>query len=242
MVWTEFLAMTAVTGFLHKIWDRSPELVFDLVRPADIEEVAIFLLKDYFPHLPLTEITEMSVELEIRPWIGKYLASVVQKNVSVLVRDTSRNKTIVAVCINDITYRYSARDDINLFSFTDPVVSPNWTKICQLVKDLYTDIHFDEDPILSFNLVGVAPGYSHRGLATKLIQIIEEIAKGRRIHLMKNEVVNEYLANTYFEAGYVMAKEIKYEFYGKEGEIPERSFFTNSIHNNIRLMVKKIAN
>lgn len=233
--------MAAVTDFLHMIWDRHPELVFDLVRPADVEEVAKFLLDEYFPQLPLTKITGMNNESEISPWIGKYLASVIPKNVSVLVRDTSRAKRIVAVCINDITYKYPARDEMNLLSFDDPITSPNWSKICQLLKDLYADIHFDEDPVLSFNLVGVARGYSHRGLATKLIDIIEKIAKGRRIHLIKNDTVNEYMANAHFEAGFIVAKEINYQFYMKDVANLKRTFLTDSIHNKIRLMVKRIA-
>lgn len=233
--------MAAVTDFLHMLWDRCPELVFDLVRPVDIEEVTDFLLDEYFPHLPLTKITELNIQLEIRPWIGQYLASVIQKNVSVLVRDTSRSKRIVAACINDITYRFPQKGEIDLFSFKDPIVRPNWSKICQLLEDLYVDVRFDEDPVLSFNLVGVAQGYGHRGLATKLIDVVEKIAKGRRIGLIKNDTVNEYMANAHFQAGFIVAKEINYQFYAKDGGKFDRPFITDSIHNKIRLMVKKIA-
>ena len=230
--------MAAVMDFLHVLWDRSPELIFDLIKLSDLCEVESFLISDYFPQLPLSDIIGLNAETEIRPWLAQYLSSVIVKNVSVIVRDTSQENKIVAVSINDLSCANPPKDGVDLLSFSDPSHRPKWTAICELLRDLYVNVDFDPyDPVLSFNLVGVAKNYAHRGLATKLIDIVVKIAKGRRIRLIKNEVVNEYLANAHFEAGFIVVKQINYQFYSKDGRKP---FVTDSVHNKIRLMVKII--
>lgn len=229
--------MAAVGDFLHFPWERSPELIFDLVRPRDVKEVEAFIVDDYFGQLPLTAITGMNVEGEIQPWIGKYLGHVIEKNVSILVRDSSRDNRIVATAINNIQYKDAARDEMTMASFADAAARPCWTAICQLIDDLNRHVEFDQDPVLAFNFVGVAQDYGHRGLAKKLTDVAVRVAKGRNIKAVKNEVVNEYLANAMFEAGFVVAKQIGYQFYTRNGTKP---FVTDSIHDKIRLMVKLI--
>ena len=216
-------------------YDRFPELVFDTAKPSDLEEITNFIIVEFFGQLPLTTVPALDVDREIGPWIGKYLNHLIQKNMSIIVRDKRQSNRIAAASINDIDRKNRAETDFGLESFSSAEDTPSWFKICQLLHDVHRDVEFDHDPILSIDLLCVAKDYGGRGLSSLCVDLSCQVAKQNGLMLVKAEVVNAYLARGLTKAGFCVAKEIRYKYYTKNGEKP---ILTDSVHDSIRYMVK----
>lgn len=135
------------------------DLVFGVARTQDIPELIEFLAQEYFNRFPPADILHLQVEKEVRPWLGEYVANVVSKGCSIIVRDPARSNRIAAAAINDIITKDRSKEDISLLSFNDPNRWPNWAKYCQLLDVLYADVKFDRYPVLSLDLMTVRQDY-----------------------------------------------------------------------------------
>ena len=217
--------------------DGFPDLIFHLAGAEDVEELTKFIMTEFFYRFPLKDAAGFDVDKEIRPWIGKYISHVCSKNFSIILRDTSQGNRISAACINDIDCKNRPDDDIGLVSFNDPMERPGWNKICQLLDELHVGMDLAEDPILSIDLQAVGENYANRGLSSHCTKLTIQLAKSRGMQSIKVEAVNEFMALTLAKVGFELAKEIDYNQFQINGEIP---FATKSIHQKARLFIHKI--
>ena len=89
------------------------------IRQGDAEEVTEFLLKHFFPQVPIGKVVDMDVEAEVRPWLGLFVRSALSSQVCVAVRDARRGNCLAAVGINCIEHRDSSQDIATLDTFVD---------------------------------------------------------------------------------------------------------------------------
>jgi hypothetical protein len=136
-----------------------PNLIFDLIGPVDVNEVAEFVMNEFFHRFPLKDI--LQVDKEVRPWIRQYVAHVCSKKFSIVLRDIHRGYRLVAAAINDVDHHVRDSKDINLFTFADPYERPGWHRICYMLSELNRGLTFTDDPILSMDII-VSISFSFR--------------------------------------------------------------------------------
>lgn len=217
------------------VCDGFPNLIFHLVEPHDVPQLTEFIMTEFFHRFPLKDTLE--VEKEIRPWIGQYISHVCSKNVSIFLRDTSNNNRIAAAAINDIDHKTRPIEDISLVSFADAIERPGWQNVCDLLEMLHEGFNFDDDPILSIDLMTVGEDYTKRGLSAQCVQLTIKLAISKGLHSIKVEAVNEFMALVLAKIGFQLIKEIDYNQLEINGKIP---FATKSIHQYARSYILNI--
>ncbi|EFX72904.1 hypothetical protein DAPPUDRAFT_253707 [Daphnia pulex] len=183
-----------------------PNLIFDLVGPTDVNEVCEFVMNEFFHRFPLKDV--LHVETEVRPWIGQYIAHVTSKNISIVLRDVLRGYRIIAVAINDVDYKERQEKDINLITFADPNLRPGWFTICSLLSKLNEGLSYNVDPIISMDIIAIGESYCNQGLAYLCTQVTIELAEARGIHLIRIEVVNDFMSAMFASLGFQKIREI----------------------------------
>ena len=234
-------------------------LVFSVAGTGDVPELIEFLAEEYFNRFPPADILHLEVEKEVRPWLGEYVANVVSKDCSILVRDPAHSNRIAAAAVNDIICEDRPKEDIGLLSFNDPDRCPNWAKYCQLLDVLYTDVKFDRYPVLSLDLMTVGRDYEvifvflviefivviellriasmtqGHGLASECVSATIRQAQQRNIDMIKAEAFNQFMAKALNKVGFDLVKAVNYNFYvNRSGEKP---YSTDSIHNKAQIFV-----
>lgn len=217
--------------------DGYPDLIFNLAGTGDVAELTEFIMTEFFHRFPLKDTPGFDVEKEVRPWIGKYISHVCSKNYSIILRDSSSGNKIAAASVNDIDRKNRPDDDIGLVSFADSIERPGWKKICQLLDELHVGMDLGEDPILSIDLLTVGDNYANRGLSSYCTKLTVQLAESRGIQAIKVEAVNEFMALALAKNGFELAKQVDYNQFEINGEIP---FATKSVHQNARLYTFKI--
>lgn len=218
---------------------RNPELVFHLTETKDAEELSEFIMKEFFHQFPLKNAPGFDVEKEIRPWINQYISHMCFKNYSIILRDTINGNKIVAAAITDLNDKDRSSDDIDLYSFCDPVGRPCWEKICRLLDGLHVGIDLGQDPMLSMDLVAVSTGYYNRGLSTECVRLTVQLAESRNLEAVKMEAVNKFMTLAAEKVGFQTLSEIdmtQWEFNG------EKPFANDDIHQKAKLLIYKIKN
>lgn len=213
----------------------SKELEFSVANCEDVSELIEFIVCEFFTRFPLTEILRLQVEVEVRPWLGQYVAHIVSKNCTVLVRDQAHNNRIAAAAINDIVNQDRSEEDISLVSFNNPEQWPAWGRICQLLDILHTDVQFDRYPILSLDLMTVGRDYAGQGLSKECANATIRQAQLRNIAMVKVEAFNNFMAKGLSTIGFELVKTVNYNFYANNNG--EKPYATDSVHNKAQLFV-----
>ena len=221
--------MSNINGSITK------ELVFSIANCDDVPELIDFIVGEFFTRFPLTVILKLQVDEEVGPWLGKYVAHIVSKKCTVLVRDAALNNRIAAAAINDIVNQDRCEDDISLISFNNPEQWPAWGRVCQLLDILHSDVKFDRYPVLSLDLMTVGRDYAGQGLSKDCVNATIRQAQLRNIGMVKVEAFNNFMAQGLNTIGFELVKTVNYNFYANgNGEKP---FATESIHNKAQLYV-----
>ncbi len=78
-------------------------LVFQLAGDDDLVDIEEFLLIHFFPVEPLGSLVKVDVQIEVRPWLARFVANVVSERRSIIVRDVSTSPNqLVAVRLNSL--------------------------------------------------------------------------------------------------------------------------------------------
>ena len=216
-------------------WPSLPELNFDVLKSSDTEEATEFIINEFFPQFPMTASLLLDVEKEIRPWLKGYVQHVIDKQLSLVVRDDSDQCRIVALVLNNLFKKKPLEENLTQSSFVDAIKRPIWTKICRLCEDIHGNIGLEQDPFICMEFVTVKKELGQHGLASKCAEVTLDMAKKNGIQLVTAEVVNEYLAKGLKKEQFQVAHEINLNFYVQNGEKP---FASDTIHNKMYLFVK----
>ena len=220
---------------LPQKWDALPQVKFDLLQRPDVDVAVDFIVDHYFTQLPLTESLRLDVENEVRPWLNEYVGHVMGHQLSLIVRQCDDHNQIVALVLNNLHAKHPHSGDLTQISFADPGKRPVWSVYCKLMEDIRRHVQFDQDPLISMEFVTVSKQWSNRGLATRCVDIVHDLAKKRNIHLITAEVANEFLAKVLAKEDFGDAQVINLNYYHQHGKKP---FVTDSVHDKIRLMYK----
>ena len=98
-------------------YPSTPELEFAIIQEdeVEVEEVSMFLLQHFFTQEPLGQALKLDVNQEVSPWLRRVVAHVVQKKISLVVRN-HETRQIVAVCLNDVEREEKDNEDVTMLT------------------------------------------------------------------------------------------------------------------------------
>ena len=225
-----------VTVDMSRLMLTDTELRFSLAGPSDVTQVVDFFMENFWPDYPLTEITGMDIDAEISSWFQEFIHSAIAGGLSLIVRN--EENMIVGATINQVYHRQPVAGFRSFASFANSQTRPIWTKMSRLVDDLHENVHFDQEPVLSIDLIAVRKDYRNRGIAVQMVGKTLEIARVSDVRIVKTESMDLHLTKGLTnKMGFVVAKKINYNDYFQNGEKP---FRTNGFQNNAWLLVKHL--
>lgn len=234
----------------HEEWTyEDPEqedIVFSIVRPTDVESVAEFLLENFFTNEPLGRALSLDANEEVRPWLADMVAHAIQEKMSILIRQKSveHGENIVAVCLNDVERIDEDADNVTIFSFVQPEKHPCMWKITRVLEELVRDRDlFKEYKVQNFvgiQMLSVGPQFGGRGLAKKLIELTEMLARLRGFSLMLSEATSEFSARAFLKAGFESKNILQYDSFTLDNEKPFKGLAEKKVHTCAQLMVKAL--
>ena len=215
----------------------------NLMGIEDVADVTEFLLDHFFSEEPLGKAIGVDVEVEVRPWLAKVVMHQVQENISIVIRNFASNGQLVAVCLNDVERDIDDTDDVTIGTSVEEQLHPAMWKITHLLMDLVQDIdlfgRFHTNAYVLLQILCVHPQYAGRGLAGKMVDMTERLARGAGHSLIISEATSEYSASAFIKAGYTVENSIEYADYSLDGV--ERPFARNTgVHTSARLMIKQL--
>ena len=98
-------------------YPSTPELEFAIIQEdeVEVEEVSMILLQHFFTQEPLGQALKLDVNQEVSPWLRRVVAHVVQKKISLVVRN-HETRQIVAVCLNDVEREEKDNEDVTMLT------------------------------------------------------------------------------------------------------------------------------
>ena len=216
------------------------EHTYEIIRADDYEEVAEFLLANFFPEVPIGKIVNMDVDMEVRPWLFEFMKKILSFQVSICIRDPANR--LIAVGINSIEYGDPARD-VSISDYVDPYRHPKMWMNLNFLQDLGKGVDLFGDNCVAglvFNMfmICVDGTISKRGLATKIVDYSIQVAKQKGITVMVTEAVSEYAGRIFSKFGFTVAKQIDYNDYVYHSSRP---LANNGVHKAGRLFVYHLS-
>jgi len=210
---------------------------------GDTGDVTEFLLKYFFSEEPLGRALGVDVEAEVRPWLANVVMHQVQENISIVIRDCASHNQLVAVCLNDVERNADDADDVTISASVEKQRHPSMWKITQLLNDLVKDVElfsrFHIDAYVLLQILCVHPKYAGRGLAGKMIDMTERIARVCGHSLIISEATSGYSTSAFLKAGFQVENSIEYADYSLDGV--DKPFSSNTgVHSGARLMIKQL--
>ena len=217
-------------------------LVFDSIGMDHLDEVVEFLMKHFFPTVPIGNIVDMDVEVEVRPWVHRFIGGVLQQGQSLGIRDASARNQLAAVCLVQLEVKSAALDSgPSLMDCVDPQKHPLMLMNVVFLEALAGDVDFFHrygvERVIDITMLAVNPSYASRGLATQLIQLT--VSRGQCQHdvsVFKTEAVSEYAARAHFKVEFQAIHQIHYGDFVYDGGKPLAAL-VESDHKVGRLMV-----
>lgn len=218
-------------------------LAFSIAGPEEANDIFEFLMKNFFPVVPIGQIVEMDVDLEVRPWAQSFVRATVEQGHTLVVRDTSAQNQIVAVCLVQVEDNKSVPNTI--LDLVDPEKHPLMLMNAVFLDTLADGVDFftmyGVDRIMDITIIAVGNLYASRGLAFQLVQLTVDRAKTEMgIRIFKTEAVSEYAARALRKAGFSTIKEIPYEDFEYRGTRPLAPLAQQTAHKKGQLMVYTI--
>ena len=230
-----------ISPLISATFDDFVGFEFSTIQDCDLETVVDFLLQHFFSEEPLGKMLQLDPEIEVKPWFSRMVEHQIKERVSIVVRD-SCNGNIAAVCLNDVERKLIDPEDVTLFSSVKKDQHATMWKIIRLLEDLVQDVDlfdaYNVDAFVVLQILSVSDRYTGRGLAKKLIQLTESVAKQLQYSLIMSEATSDFSGRAFHKAGFVSRKSISYQSYSLDGIRP---FCNNGVHQKAELMVKHFA-
>ncbi len=227
---------------------REQELMIQIARPDEAQEVYDFLLDHFFPLAPIRQLGlyDESEEAKRPAWIEDLVRDCLRTPHSLLVRDACLQHQIVAVAVNEMKTSITT---------TKPLTHarPNGSRSCnpaqipvgRLHKAVLENIHrqvdvfslYNTEKKMEFSIVAVNKNFGRQGLASKLMELSLEIARENGVGVVWTEALSEYTAKLASKFGFDTLKSINYDDFWFEGKKPLANI---PGHRNGRLMARKI--
>jgi ribosomal protein S18 acetylase RimI-like enzyme len=223
-------------------YPSTPELEFAIIQEdeeVEVEEVSMFLLQHFFTQEPLGQALKLDVNREVSPWLARVVSHVVQKKISLVVRN-HETRQIVAVCLNDVEREEKDSGDVTMLTEVQPEVHPNMYIIVSLLTSLIENQHlFDRyKEIVNLQMLCVSPQYGGRGIAGKLIELTENITREKGIKLIISEATSDFSARALAKAGFFVENTVEYSTFLKDRTKPFHNI--SGPHKCASLMIKKV--
>jgi len=219
----------------------SDNLVFDTIGMEHLDEVVEFLMKYFFPTVPIGNIVDMDVEVEVRPWVHRFIGGVLKQDQTLCIRDASNQNQLAAVCLVQLEVKSATDSGPSLMDCVDREEHPLMLMNVVFLEALANDVDFFQqygvERVLDITMLAVNPAYASRGLATQLIQSAVSRARCQLdVSVFKTEAVSEYAARAHFKAGFQTIHQIQYDHFVYEGDKPLAALVETD-HKIGRLMV-----
>lgn len=216
-------------------------LTFDTIGIEQLDEVVEFLMKYFFPTVPIGNIVNMDVEVEVRPWVHRFISSVLRQGHSLAVRDASARNQLAAVSLSQLEVQSAVDIGPSLMDCVDPEKHPLMLMNVYFLEELAGDVDFFHrygvERVVDITMLAVNTAYASRGLATQLIQLTVSRARCQLdVSVFKTEAVSEYAARAHFKAGFQTIHQIHYDDFVYEGDKPLAGLVETD-HKTGRLMV-----
>ena len=214
------------------------DLIVDLARPDERQEIYDFLLVNFIPVPPIRQLSQYDdgpEEFKRPAWVLEYVGECISQPYSLLARN--KDGTLVAVMLNILESRKEEEEH-----------SPYWdwnlttAYMAALYKnlDLFTILECDQ--IFHLTIVSVSPNYAKQGLATKLYQLsLDLIAPTTGAGGVKTEAGSIYVARLATKLGFNTYKTLEFASIEYEGRFPLANKEGIEEHSTARLMARRLA-
>jgi len=228
---------------LPRAISSSSGLMFDVIGIEHLDEVVDFLMKYFFPVVPIGHIVNMDVEMEVRPWIRDFISAILNEGHTLSIRDPSERNQLAAICVNQLEIQTTTPlVGVQILNSIDheknPLMLMNATFLEALGGDVDFFAKYSVERVMDLTMMAVNPRYASQGLATRLVELT--VARARRqlnVTVWKTEAVSEYAARALFKSGFQTIHEIPYDQFSYNGSKPLAPLAQSTHHKKGRLMV-----
>jgi len=210
-------------------------LVFQLAGDDDLVDIEEFLLIHFFPVEPLGSLVKVDVQIEVRPWLARFVANVVSERRSIIVRDVSTSPNqLVAVRLNSLEIKGESHDGLPVNAIEHPrmvIVADILHRLCENF-DLYE--LYGVDRVFHLVMVAVSEQYGRRGIAGRLLDLSVRVARRDGVRVVIMKAASVFAAKLAARASFQMLHEILYNEFDYNATKP---FANSGVHQRIQLMV-----
>lgn len=226
---------------------ETDNLIVDLARIENAEEIFEFLLQNFFPKAPVRQLGlyDESEEAKRPAWIQELIEDCLRTPYSLLVRDEHQNNRIVAVVINEMKSKTTESKSAPVQLSSKRSQSPAQIPVGRLHRAIIAEIHrnvdlfaiYETDKKMECSILAVDERYSRRGIASQLMEYSIQIARKEGAGVIWTEALSEYTAQVASKFEFETLNNIDYDQYYFEGG----KLLANIPGHRIgRLMAKKL--
>ncbi len=208
-------------------WSDGTELVIDIARPDECDEIMSFIDQNLFSKSPdahliggdKPEPDSENEKKEVDFFLFYYnvvLEECLSASYSLTVRNPDKNGEIVAVSLNRMHQEGIKRRDVPAEGV--PLVQELWSVINQPADSLFS--LYKTTKVFHWYMMAVSPSYQRRGIATQLAQLCIELGIEAGAGAIKVEAVSEYTARMARKLGFSILQSVDYATFEYKGVIP----------------------
>jgi len=226
-------------------WSDGTELVIDIARPEECNEIMSFLDGNFFSKSPEVHLIgddkpKPGSEEEKKKeefYYNVVLEECLSASNSLTVRNPDKNGEMVAVSVNRVHYEGVKRrdfppEDVSLFK-------EMWSVLNEPADGLFS--LYKTTKVFHWYMTAVSPPYQRRGIATKLAQLCIQLGVEAGAGAIKVEAESEYTSRLADKLGFSTLKSVDYATFQYKGTKPlADNRYLLSEHSIARLMARSL--
>lgn len=198
--------------------------MIDFAKPDQLEEIFLFVKEHFMDVAPCAQIFAVDLatlsseeyQKKVDSFCGFLVEECLRPPLSLTVRDPSQGGQIAAVVLNYMEYRPAAEKEKPIEE--EPILMDALREA--LIRNLDLFALYGTDKVLHWYMVAVSAQYGRRGLATKLLELTEELAVRNGAGAVKALAISEYAARAAVKRGFTTLNSVAYATLEYKGTRP----------------------